>query len=232
LLHYMEIIRFATTKWGGFGWRAYDKQFRVLLSRFQNTKCWSVIDQNMSLLCVTVPSVTKTSNSSNQGGLGPKKNGAFLKRGPSGNQKSKGGSSNGNANGRKGGANQSGPKPVCRDYQIECVPERIVNFPMFALGAKWPTWGTKATTNGENSQSQNGGPIQNGAQLQNGAHFKNGGHIRNNDFGLPLQQPLSRTTPLSVTISHPITHNMIPVEVRMPPQHMELHVPAAVHGWH
>jgi hypothetical protein len=128
LLHYMEIIHFASTKLTGFGWRAYDEQFRVLLSRYQNTKCWSVIDQNLWLLCVTVPSVTKTSNSSNTGGSGPKKNGAFLKGG-NGNQKSKGGSSNGNANGRKGGANQSGQKPVCRDYQMEMCTRTNCKFP-------------------------------------------------------------------------------------------------------
>ena len=116
LLHYMEIIRFASTKWTGFGWRAYDEHFRVLLSRYQNTKCWSVIDQNLWLLCVTVPAVTKISNSRNPGGSGAKKNGAFLKGG-NGNQKSKGGSSKANANGRKGGG-----QPVRTKTSVQGLP--------------------------------------------------------------------------------------------------------------
>ena len=34
MLRYMDIIRLAYTKWGGFGWRAYDEQFMALVAQY------------------------------------------------------------------------------------------------------------------------------------------------------------------------------------------------------
>jgi hypothetical protein len=71
MLHYMDIIRLAYTKWGGFGWRAYDEQFRVLISRFQNTKCWLVIDQHLWSLCGRYQYHQKPSHPATKADLAP-----------------------------------------------------------------------------------------------------------------------------------------------------------------
>jgi hypothetical protein len=102
---------------------------------------------------------------------------------------------------KKGVPTHQGENQCVGITRWKCVPDQIANFPMYALGAEWPTRVTNATTKGKNSQSQNGGPIQNGVQIQNGTH--NGGPIRNDKLGLPLQQPLSMTNPLSATNSPP-----------------------------
>jgi hypothetical protein len=131
MLRYMDIVRLAYTKWGGFGWRAYEEQFRALVTQYP--KCWSIIDQYLWSLCVTMPTIPiaapkATTNSHTGGsGSGPKRNGGFQKGGQSGNHNSRGGMATGIV--KKGGGNQSRGKPVCRDYQMEMCNRHNCKFP-------------------------------------------------------------------------------------------------------
>ena len=52
MLDYVEDMSFAATKWGGYGWRTYDEQFRVVMASSPSTK-WDEMNQRLWLLHIT-----------------------------------------------------------------------------------------------------------------------------------------------------------------------------------
>jgi hypothetical protein len=75
MLDYVEDIRFAATKWGGYGWRTYDEQFRVLMSSCPSMK-WNEINQRLWLLHITPSALTPSTS-----GTGTSKSTPFSNRG-------------------------------------------------------------------------------------------------------------------------------------------------------
>lgn len=54
LLKYMTLVRFAASKFGGWGWRSYDQQFRMRQQAHPN-RSWAVIEGELWALYVAVP---------------------------------------------------------------------------------------------------------------------------------------------------------------------------------
>ena len=75
MLDYVEDIRFAATKWGGYGWRTYDKQFHGVMASSLSTK-WDEINQRLWLLHITPSTMTPSTS-----GVGSSKGSPFPGRG-------------------------------------------------------------------------------------------------------------------------------------------------------
>jgi hypothetical protein len=54
LLKYVDIIRTAAARFGGWGWRTYDRQFRIRQESRPN-RSWSIIDGELWAFYVTTP---------------------------------------------------------------------------------------------------------------------------------------------------------------------------------
>ena len=61
MIDYAEDIRFAATKWGGYGWRTYDEQFCVIMASSPTTK-WNEINQRLWLLHITPSTMTPSTS--------------------------------------------------------------------------------------------------------------------------------------------------------------------------
>ncbi len=56
LLKYMHLVRTAASRYGGFGWRSYDQQFRLRMQEYPQ-RSWAVIDNELWSLYMTQSSV-------------------------------------------------------------------------------------------------------------------------------------------------------------------------------
>ena len=145
---YQDVIRQAQRKWGGFGWRAYDEQFRALMAVYPRS--WSIVDQSIWSLCVTCPQqpaapMPSQSTQNNQNGA-PKKqkggNNPNMGGGPHANSSNKNG-----ANQSKGGKNQQaganrGPNSnMCRDFQMGVCRRFKCRFPHICAWCNGPHQG-------------------------------------------------------------------------------------------
>jgi len=97
---YGDIIRQAKRKWGGFGWRAYDEQFRALMA--VHPRPWSQVDQSLWSMCVTCPQHPAAPLT------GPNPHTPQSKKQKGGNNSNNGGANYNSAN--NGGANKGGAK--------------------------------------------------------------------------------------------------------------------------
>jgi hypothetical protein len=127
LFMYMDLIRQAEKKWGGFGWRAYDEQFRVRQASY--TRDWSIIDHGLWALVVTCPQQPPAPKAAHA----PPKVLANPTDGPKGgkgaqkgkNQKGKQAAQLANPN-QGGGANKSN---ACHAFQVDACKRPNCRFP-------------------------------------------------------------------------------------------------------
>ena len=143
LFRYIDIIRQAEKKWGGFGWRAYDEQFRALMAVYPRP--WSIIDQGIWSMCVTCPQHPAAPKSIPQS---PQNN---SEQGRKGGQKGSNNSQNNNRGGQnqqKGGndnRSRGNSKPVCRDYQMEVCRRHNCKYPHVCAWCNGPHPGDKCS---------------------------------------------------------------------------------------
>ena len=141
---YQDIIRQAKRKWGGFGWRAYDEQFRALMA--VHPRSWASVDQSLWSMCVTCPQQPAAPMpSQNSHNPQPKKqkggNNSNNGGGANSNNSNKSGANNNNSKVGKpqqGGGNRGPNSNMCRDYQMDLCKRYKCKYPHICAWCNGP----------------------------------------------------------------------------------------------